>query len=277
MIRAFILMTGLGLLAACHSTESRQCAYHDDPIPEHVILTIQSEILDEPRTIPVYTPPGYEESDDAYPVLYMPDGGICEDFPHIVNRVDALVSAGELAPVIVVGIENTFRRRDLTPDSQDESEAQIAPIDDGATAFRAFIRGELMPQINSTYRTSGQTAIIGESAAGLFIVDTLFRDSQLFDRYIAMDPSIYWDNHELVRLTPERLPVLSGLGLTFWFTAAGTEDIYPHTDALAEILEQSAPDDMSWTYDPRPDEDHYTIYRATEEDALRWALWLATP
>ena len=60
MIRAFILMAGLGLLAACHSTEIRQCAYHDDPIPEHVILTIQSEILDEPRTIPVYTPPGYQ-------------------------------------------------------------------------------------------------------------------------------------------------------------------------------------------------------------------------
>ena len=81
----------------------------------------------------------------------------------------------------------------------------------------------------------------------------------------------------LVRLAPERLPALSGLGLTFWFTAAGTEDIYPHTDALADILEQSAPDDMSWTYDPRPDEDHYTIYRATEEDALRWVLWPAPP
>lgn len=259
------------LVSACAAEDPYP--YHDDPIPTHDLITIHSDVLQEDRVISVYTPPGYAESDARLPVLYMPDGGLGEDFPHIANTVDALIASGDIAPVMVVGIENTFRRRDLTPDSQDESEAEIAPLDDGASVFRDFVRTELMPEINSSYRTSGETAIVGESVAGLFIVDTLFREPDLFDRYIAMDPSIYWDDHELVRLAPERLPDLAGKALTFWFTASGTEEIYVWTDALARVLEADAPEDLNWTYQPLLEEEHWTIYRATEVDALSWALW----
>ena len=71
-------------------------------------------LVNEDRTINVWTPPGYNESIDSFPVLYMPDGGIKEDFPHIANTLAKLIKENEIPPYILVGIENTERRRDLS-------------------------------------------------------------------------------------------------------------------------------------------------------------------
>lgn len=245
----------------------------NDPVPLHEILTIDSDAVGETRTISVYTPPGYAEGAARYPVLYMPDGGMKEDFPHIANTIDALIAEGAIAPVMVVGIENTQRRRDLTPDSQVASDGEIAPMDDGAARFRAFIRDELIPRIDADYRTTGERAIVGESAAGLFIVDTFFREPDLFGRYIAMDPSIYWNDSALVRMAPERLSAMTGEGLILWFTCGDTPDIQPAAEALAAVLAADAPEDLDWTFAPHPEEHHDTIYRASKVEAFRAVLW----
>ncbi|MCB1053887.1 MAG: alpha/beta hydrolase [Acidobacteria bacterium] len=256
------------VLAGCAGT-----APPADPVPPHDGLTIASVAVGETRTINVYTPPGYAAGEAAYPVLYMPDGGIGEDFPHIANTIDQLIEDGEIAPVLVVGIENTDRHRDLTGPSTTEGDLRYGPAGDGAAAFREFIRTELIPEIDRRYRTTGHRAIVGESLAGLFVVDTFFREPDLFERYVAMDPSLWWDDHALVRHAAERLPDLGGKGLTLWFTGSDAKDIVRHTEQLSEILEEDAPQDLRWTYDPRPAEHHNTIFRATKVDAFRWALW----
>lgn len=262
------LATAAGL-AGCASTTLPP----PDPIPPHEAWSIDSIAVGEARQIAVYTPPGYVESGKSYPVLYMPDGGIGEDFPHIANTVDELIEAGEIAPVLIVGIENTVRARDLTGPTDTEYDRQFAPDTDGAAAFREFIRTELIPEIDRRYRTTEHKAIVGESLAGLFVVDTFFREPELFERYVAMDPSLWWDDHELVRRAEERLPALEGMGLTLWFTGSDTEDIVRYTDELAAVLKLHAPADLRWSYDPRPEEHHHTIFRAIKADAFRWALW----
>ena len=84
-------------------------------LPKHETFTIASRAVGETRTIHVYTPPGYASAPDSrLPVLYMPDGAMDEDFPHVVNTIDSLIALHEIRPVIVVGIPNTERRRDLT-------------------------------------------------------------------------------------------------------------------------------------------------------------------
>ncbi|MEM9293895.1 MAG: alpha/beta hydrolase-fold protein [Acidobacteriota bacterium] len=264
---ALVALLGIGLASGCASAPPQ------DPIPAHRAFSLESQILEETRRIAVYAPPGYEEGSESYPVLYMPDGGVAEDFPHIANTIDSLIRDGEIAPTLVVGIENTVRGRDLTPDSSTDEDGQYAPLSDGAAAFRAFIADELIPHIESTYRTNGERAIVGESLAGLFVVDTFFRQPQLFQRHVAVDPSLWWDDHALVRRAPEDLPSLAGLQRTLWFAGSDAEDIHRHTEALVEILEEHAPEDLTWTYDSRPDEQHWTIFRATKEDAFRWALW----
>jgi len=221
----------------------------------------------------VYTPPGYEEGNLLYPVLYMPDGGIEEDFPHITNTVDRLVREGAIAPVLVVGIENTVRRRDLNGPTTVPRDLELAPLAGGSNKFRAFIRTELIPEVESRFRVTKQRAIVGESAAGSFVVETFFLEPTLFARYIAMDPALYWNDRELVRRAEERLSGLEGLDLTLWLTTGTTPEITPAVEALAGILETHAPATLRWTYDPRPDEEHRTIFRATKEDAFRAVLW----
>src|SRR6476469_5123335 len=86
-----------------------------DSVPRHDTLTVASRVLGEKRPINIHTPVGYASHPRSrFPVLYMPDGGLDEDFPHVVNTVDSLIALGRIRPVIVVGVPNTERRRDLT-------------------------------------------------------------------------------------------------------------------------------------------------------------------
>lgn len=263
------VLVAAGLVAGCGKPAPQ------DPVPAHDTFTLHSEAVGEDRVINVWTPPGYAESDTVYPVVYMPDGGVAEDFPHIANTLAALVEAGDIAPVILVGIENTERRRDLTGPSSVPEDAKIAPVTDGAAKFRAFIATELFPEIARRYRIDDRRAIVGESAAGLFIVETLFLAPEMFDVFLAMDPSIYWNDHDLVKQAPARLRAFPTRPLKLWFAASDAADIYPDTEKLAAILAEDAPANLTWTYVPRPGEHHNTIFRATKDEAFRWGLWPA--
>ena len=110
-------------------------------------LTIESKILGELRTINVYVPPDYVKAEARFPVLYMPDGGLHEDFPHVAGTVDVSVKNGIIRPVIVVGVENTERRRDLPGPTAIPEEQKEAPKAGGNERFRQFLRDELKPMI----------------------------------------------------------------------------------------------------------------------------------
>jgi uncharacterized protein len=169
-------------------------------------FTIDSKVLSETRRINVYLPPGYRESAEArLLVLYMPDGGIDEDFLHMAGLVQVSVGNGTMRPFLLVGIENTERRRDMTSPTENEDDKKIAPRVGGSGAFRRFIRDELMPQMKRRYRTTGETAVVGESLAGLLVVETFLLEPDLFDTYIAFDPSLWWNNQKLVGDASERL------------------------------------------------------------------------
>jgi Predicted hydrolase of the alpha/beta superfamily len=146
-----------------------------DPVPTHDTLMLASRALGETRRINVHVPRAYLASDTSrFPVLYMPDGGLDEDFPHVVNTIDSLIALGAIRPVIVVGVPNTQRRRDLTGPTRVATDSAIAPRVGGSAAFRGFWRDELVPAIDARYRTTSERAIVGESLAGLFIVETFF-------------------------------------------------------------------------------------------------------
>ena len=151
-----------------------------DPIPVHETINIESTILGETRVINIWTPPNYKNNNDPLPVLYMPDGGEKEDFPHIANTLAELIAAKKIPPTILVGIENTQRRKDLTGPTEVASDKEIAPIVGGSENFRYFIKTELIPEINQQYRTTAEKGIIGESLAGLFVTETFLTEPNLF-------------------------------------------------------------------------------------------------
>ena len=234
-------------------------------------FTIESKILGETRRINVYAPPGYAESPDAkVPVLYMPDGGMAEDFLHVAGLVQVGVSNGTMRPFLLVGIENTQRRRDLTPLTENAEDKKIAPVVGGAAAFRNFLREELMPVIRERYRTTGGTAIVGESLAGLFVIDTLFTEPALFDTYIALDPSLWWNDQKLMSGAAAWLKTQPELKKTLWY-ASSSESRGNGKEAkrFAEVLGAAASAGLSWHYEPMPEEEHSTIYHPAALKAFR--------
>ncbi len=242
----------------------------DEPVPAHQSFTLKSATLKETRRLNVYTPPGYDAAGATrYPVLYMPDGGVKEDFPHVATTIDTAIRAGEMRPVILVGIENTERRRDMTGPTEVEEDRKIAPRVGGSAAFRGFIRDELMPEVRRRYRVAEETGIIGESLAGLFIVETFFLHPKMFDTYIALSPSLWWNGEELVRKAGERLKAHPELRNALYLSSADEDNIAPAAARLAEILRAHAPAGLKWQYDPRPDLRHHTIYRAVSPRVLR--------
>jgi uncharacterized protein len=233
-------------------------------------FTIDSKALNETRRINVYLPPGYKESPGSrVPVLYMPDGGIAEDFLHVAGIVQISVSNGTMRPFLLVGIENTQRRRDMTGPTENEDDKKIAPRVGGSLAFRTFIRNELMPEIRGRYRTTGETAIVGESLAGLFVVETFLLEPDLFDTYIAIDPSLWWNNEKIVNGAAVQLRARPKLEKTLYFASSDEKGIAAITRRLAGVLAANAPLTIRWHYENMPDEKHSTIYHPAALKAFR--------
>ena len=236
-------------------------------------FTMVSKVLGETRVINVYTPPAYDSiAGSACRVLYMPDGGTAEDFPHISNAIDSLIGLGKIGPVMVVGIENTERRRDLTGPTIVPSDSTIAPRVGGSAAFRDFIRDELMPEIGARYRCTGRTAIVGESLAGLFVVETFLLEPDLFDAYIALSPSLWWNGGELVRTAGDRIEALAGEERTLYLASADEPEIVAATAELADTLSARAPSGLTLHHEPRPDLQHGTIFRGAAPGAFAKVL-----
>ncbi len=236
-------------------------------------FTVNSAALGESRLINVHTPRGYDAAPAArFPVLYMPDGGLDEDFRHVVAAVDSLIAAGAIRPVIVVGIPNTQRRRDLTGPTRVAADSAIAPTVGGSAAFRRFLGSELMPAIDARYRTTDERAIVGESLAGLFVVETFLLDPALFDHYVALDPSLWWNGGALLDSAPARLAAFDAGSRTLYLASSDVGEIAEATARLEALIRARPPSGLAWVYAPRPDLTHATIFRGVEAAALAAAL-----
>jgi predicted alpha/beta superfamily hydrolase len=233
-------------------------------------FTMDSKALGETRRINVYLPPGYAEAADArVPVLYMPDGGLGEDFLHIAGLVQISVMNGTMRPFMLVGIENTERRRDLTGPTENAEDRKIAPRVGGSQAFRKFIREELMPRVKARYRTTDEAAIVGESLAGLFVVETFLLEPDLFDTYVAVDPSLWWNDEALVAGAGERLRARPKLRKTLYVASAGTEEMTKIARRFADVLAKDAPAGLRWHYEPMAEEAHATVFHPAALRAFR--------
>jgi predicted alpha/beta superfamily hydrolase len=171
-----------------------------------------------------------------------------------------------MRPFMLVGIENTQRRRDMTGPTTVEEDRKIAPRVGGSEAFRRFIRDELMPQVRSRYRTTGETAIVGESLAGLFVVETFLLEPDLFDTYIAFDPSLWWNAQALVNGADERLRARPTLTKSLYIASSSEESV---AQRFAEVLSGNAPAGVRWHYEKMPEEKHSTIYHPAALRAFR--------
>lgn len=245
-------------------------AQPNDSVPVHDTFTILSKSVGDLRTINIWIPEEYKTCSDFFQVLYMIDGGLKEDFPHIANTLADLIKAKKIKPIILVGIENTGRRRDLTGFTNVKKDKKIAAVVGGSEKFRAFINDELFPEINKRYRTTNKTGIIGESLAGLFVTETFLLKPDMFDFYIAFDPSLWWNNKYLVKTAQENLSKFPNSKKKFWF--ASSKDLSKSVRKLEAILKENSKKNIQFKYSDEPNEQHNTIFRSTKEKAIIWSL-----
>jgi predicted alpha/beta superfamily hydrolase len=226
--------------------------------------TIASAALGETRRINVYVPAGLPPG-TPLPVLYMPDGGMLEDFLHVAGLLQVGAGNGTVRPFLLVGIENTQRRRDLTGPTEVAKDRSIAPKVGGSQAYRDFIRAELMPEVEKRYRVTREKAIVGESLAGLFVVETLALEPDLFDTYIAIDPSLWWNKRQLAQRLAAQPP--AGAAKKTLYIAASADALPDIEAALKASLSKAS--GLEFTYEAWPGENHATVYHPAALKAFR--------
>jgi uncharacterized protein len=241
----------------------------DESVSIGVRLKVHSAILNQDRVVLVSTPPNYERSGIRYPVVYVLDGSSL--FLQTVSDTRFLASAGKAPGSIVVAIVNTDRTRDYTPETAIAEERQNNPTCGGADAFRRFLVGELRPFIENRYRTEPFSVIVGWSFGGLFAMHSLLLDPESFDAYIAVSPSLQWDDERLVTRAKRIFTPDARLKKFLYLTHARENNFIPASvEAFAAVLGRQAPADLRWKFEYLPGDNHVSTPLRAIYGGLEW-------
>lgn len=260
-------------LAACASAPAAEPLTQPAdgaPIQGGVTHTIQSHVLGDAREINVWLPPGYREDGRRFTTLYVIDGGLDQDFVHIAGLGQLGALSWQYEQLIIVGVKTNTRAHELTPPVHDPRYVSAFPNAGGAPDFRRYLEQEVIPFVEARYPTGPRRAVIGESLAGLFIVDTLLQQPSLFNDYIAISPSLWWDDRALARAAPDLL-ARNAVAERRLYLAIANEGgtMQDGVDRLRRALE-AAPGRVTLHYSDRSaSESHSTIYHGAALDALR--------
>lgn len=203
--RAFLILTLL-ILGWRLKGQEVVSVIQKSPFSIGETLKFKSEILEEERQVNVFLPAGYEANiEKKYPVIYLFDGGVDQDFIHVAGLVQysALPWINTMPESIVVGIVNTDRNKDYTFPSNNADEKIRFPTSGHSENFIKFISSELQPLVERSYRVRNEKTIIGQSHGGLLATEILLKHPQLFDNYIIVSPSLSWSDGALLKVIPQ--------------------------------------------------------------------------
>lgn len=253
--------------------------------------SVQSAILGEHRKIWVYVPDGAPNSKDHYPVVYLLDGD--GHFSSVVGMLQQLSTGGNnnCPKMIVVAIPNTDRTRDLTPTHVDADplmmDSAFSKTSGGGENFIAFIEKELMPYIEAKYPTAPFKMLIGHSFGGLTVMQIFTHHTQLFNAYVCIDPSMWWDQGKLLKQTQQYLAEKKFDGKSLYLGIANTMEegmdikkVMKDTSvnsrhirsilALRSAFEKNKQNGLRFQSQYFPDDSHGSVPLITEYNALRF-------
>lgn len=230
-------------------------------------IEIESTVLGETRNLLVHKPAGYSIADARFPVLYVLDGEW--NFQKTVAIADHLQASGRIPGIIVIGVTNTLR------DGRPARIQDLAPAMDhktapgSATRFANFLNTELIPHIDTTYKTQPYRMLAGHSLGGLFVLFNMLNNPEFFNTYIAMSPSLGRNNQQQVAHADKLLKETNSFSKTLYLSI-GNEggNTLLGTEALARILEEKGPADLDWHFSRYADEDHVSIFHPAMYNAL---------
>ncbi len=259
-----------------------------------VIDSIHSNILGENREIWVYVPDdnndGLSLAKTKYPVVYLLDGDA--HFYSVAGMIHQLssVNGNTICPkMIVVGIPNTNRTKDLTPTKGTPHpfiDSAMIAVSGGGEDFMQMLEKELMPHIEANYPTEPYRMLIGHSFGGLTAMNTLVNHTDLFNSYVSLDPSMWWSDQQLlkeIKAIPsggkyKNKSLFIGIANTMsegMDTLQVQEDTTKGTEHIRAVLELSKhltshPNGLNFEYQYYPNDDHGSVPLIAEYDALRY-------
>lgn len=235
-----------------------------------VIDTLKSKELHETRTLNIYLPEGYNENTAAsFPVIYLLDGSADEDFIHITGLAQFLNFSwiNLLPPSIIVGIANVDRKRDFTYPTTVEKDKKDFPTTGGSATFIQFIEKELQPYIEKNYRTNSNKMLIGQSLGGLLATEILFKKPNLFNQYMIVSPSLWWDNQSLLTFPRQAITQQTNVYIT-----VGKEGKIMENTAkkLSKLLKKDSKSNINVKFEYFKDRNHATILHSAAYKAFEW-------
>lgn len=263
-----------GLLAAL--SPAAALAQSAEPVSQSDIVIGESFLLDAPtlgdaREINVWLPPFYDQMEEPINVVYLVDGAQDQDFLHIAGLAQLGALSWQYEPFMLVGVQTKNRLQELTRPADDPR--YLAQFEDqgGSEDFLAFMTESVIPFVESRYQTSDRRAVIGESLAGLFVTDTFLYAPSSFTDYIAVSPSLWWDDQAASKAAAARLAAHDDVERSLYITMAdegGT--MQAGLARLLDALEEDAPAGLDWIYvDRSQTETHSTIFHPAALDAFR--------
>ncbi|MFM7377448.1 MAG: alpha/beta hydrolase [Erythrobacter sp.] len=238
------------------------------PEPQPLIIgeTVTLQALGAERQVSIVLPPDYAKAPEKrWPVIYQLDGAVTQDLMLGTGLMRWGALWGRSEDAIVVGIETRDRQRELLSATNDPAEAKRYPTAGESAAFRAWLAEMVKPLIEARYRTDGRAFLVGESAAGHFVVETWMSAPGLFTGYAAISPSLQWDFEALSRKPlgeGTRPPLYLSLADEGGATEAGME-------RLLEALHASQP----YCFSDRRDElRHATALHGLLPEALQYLM-----
>jgi len=247
---------------------------------------IFSKALNEERNLWVYLPPDYNNKKFApakYPVVYLLDA---ESNFHSFTGLQQSLAKGPYAMIpqmIVVGITNTNRTRDLTPTEANrqaffDKKKNMFQQSGGNKNFIAFLEIELRPYIDKNYRTSGYNVLNGHSFGGLTATNILLHHTKLFNSYVIIDPSLWWDNEIMIKKADsifnkkdfEQRSIYIAMANKISISQDTTTDMARGIRKFEKLLKEKKPKNLRWNFKFYENEDHGTIPIPAEYDGLRF-------
>ncbi len=214
---------------------------------------IYSAILNEERSLLVHLPSGYEKSQQKYPVLYVLDGGYIPRFFKVTAAVESL-SYENIPKLIIVGIKNTDRERDMFP-----MRTENDPTSGGGDNFLKFFSEELIPFVDKNYRTDNFRILSGASNSAFFTVYALLENPNLFSAYIASSPTLLGWFDDFMHKKFDELKKKNKSLNKMLYLIYGENDFTSIVKAIpgfTEIIEEKAPQDFKWQVKLIKDEGH---------------------
>ncbi len=221
-------------------------------------LKIFSDALNEERTILVGKPASYEQGDESYPLMIVLDGGA--HFHYTTGMAKYLAINQFIPELLVVAVQNTDRSRDMTPPSQVQSEIESLPTHGGAENFQTFIADELLPWIDENYRTRPYKILVGHSFGGLFAINSLITRPEIFDAYIAISPSLQWNDQRLVDRAETFFDNTEELNVSLFMTVGNEgRGLLGGVRKLSGVLDEKSPSGFEWHFEHMPLETHGSV------------------